>query len=327
MLFSIIIPVKSINDYVRETVPYIQALTENEWELFIVTNNVEENEWQEDERISILESGRVGPAQKRDLGAMRSRGDVVVFLDDDSYPDLNFLSIARNYFLDSEIVAIGGPSITPKGDSFWQHVSGAVFLGRLTGGFPERYVPFGPPKEIDDWPTVNLMVRREDFLSVGGFDCNYWPGDDTWLCLKLKKTGKMMMYVPEMIVWHHRRVGILPHLKQVGAYGLHRGYFARYYPETSFRLKYFLPSFFVLFVLASLVIGLWNQDAFIFSLILFGWTAYVLVMISSIYDSSKHENFLVSLATLLYLPPTHLYYGIRFMMGFLRKGKLVSKLR
>ncbi|QZP17290.1 glycosyltransferase [Methylophilales bacterium] len=327
MLFSIIIPVKSINNYVRETVPHIQALKTHKWELFIIPNSIEENEWADDKRITILESGKVGPAQKRDLGAMSSNGDIVVFLDDDSYPDVNFLKIAKTYFLNSNVIAIGGPAITPKEDSFWQHVSGAVFLGKLTGGFPERYVPYGPSKEIDDWPTVNLMVRRKDFLSVGGFDCHYWPGDDTWLCLKLKKTGKKIMYAPEMIVWHHRRAGFLLHLKQVGAYGLHRGYFARHYPETSFRFKFFIPSLFVFFVLVSIIFALSGQSLFLFLFILFGWTIYILAIVSSIYDSSKHEGLLVSLATLLYLPPTHFFYGIRFMMGFLRKGELVSKLR
>jgi len=327
MLFSIIIPVKSINDYVRETVPYIQALTGHEWELFIIPNNVEENEWPKDERISIIDSGRVGPADKRDLGAQKASGNILVFLDDDSYPDINFLKIANNYFLDSEIIAIGGPAITPKDDSFWQHVSGAVFLGRLTGGFPERYVPFGPPKEIDDWPTVNLMVRREVFLSVGGFDCNYWPGDDTFLCFKLKKTGKKMMYVPKMVVWHHRRAGFFLHLKQVGSYGLHRGYFARHYPETSFRLKFLVPSALLFFVFVSFFVAFWSQNTFLFWLILLGWLTYILALISALFDSIKHESFLVSLVTLLYLPPTHLYYGFNFMMGFLRKGKLVSKLR
>ena len=169
--FTIIIPVKSINDYVRETVPYIQALKSNEWELFIISNELDNNEWSDDKRITILASGKVGPADKRDLGAKKSLGEILVFLDDDSYPESNFLEIANKYFEDSKIIAIGGPAITPKDDSFWQHVSGAVFLGRLTGGFPERYVSFKNPREIDDWPTVNLMVRREEFLFIGGFDC------------------------------------------------------------------------------------------------------------------------------------------------------------
>ena len=78
MLFSIIIPVKSINNYVRETVPHIQALTDHKWELFIIPNSIEENEWADDKRITLLESGKVGPAQKRDLGAISSNGDIVV---------------------------------------------------------------------------------------------------------------------------------------------------------------------------------------------------------------------------------------------------------
>ena len=46
--FSIIIPVKEINDYVRETVPYIQTLDLENWELIIVPNGPDHNEWESD---------------------------------------------------------------------------------------------------------------------------------------------------------------------------------------------------------------------------------------------------------------------------------------
>ena len=39
--FSIIIPVKAINDYVRETVPYIQQLAYQSWELIILPNEAD----------------------------------------------------------------------------------------------------------------------------------------------------------------------------------------------------------------------------------------------------------------------------------------------
>ena len=201
--FSIIIPVKSINDYVRETIPYIQALKVLDWELFIIPNNLENNEWSEDERISIIKSGHLGPADKRDIGAQKASGDILVFLDDDSYPKSNILELANKHFISPDIIAVGGPGITPSSDSFWQKVSGAVFLSKYTGGSPERYVSIGIEKEIDDWPSVNLMVRRDAFLAVGGFDCQYWPGEDTKLCLKLKNTGKRLIYEPQMIVYHH----------------------------------------------------------------------------------------------------------------------------
>jgi GT2 family glycosyltransferase len=323
--FSIIIPVKSINDYVRETIPYIQALKVLDWELFIIPNNLENNEWSEDERISIIKSGHLGPADKRDIGAQKASGDILVFLDDDSYPKSNILEVANKHFISPDIIAVGGPGITPSSDSFWQKVSGAVFLSKYTGGSPERYVSIGIEKEIDDWPSVNLMVRRDAFLAVGGFDCQYWPGEDTKLCLKLKNTGKRLIYEPQMIVYHHRRAGLGRHLKQVGAYGLHRGFFAKKYPNTSFKLKYFLPSLFAIFFILSIPIFLYKDILFLG--IIFGWIIYIIILIKGYFDILKYENLLVSSVSLLYILPTHLYYGVNFIYGYFLKKNLKSKLR
>lgn len=325
MKFSIIIPVKSINDYVRETVTYIQALTTYEWELFIIPNNFEYNEWYKDNRITILESGKVGPANKRDLGAQKATYDILVFLDDDSYPDPNILELASKIFNDSSVIAVGGPGITPADDSFWQRVSGAVFLSKYTGGSPDRYLSIGCKKEIDDWPSVNLMVRRDTFLSVGGFDSNYWPGEDTMLCLKLKKTGKKLIYEPNMIVYHHRRAGFFSHLKQVGAYGLHRGFFAKKYPETSCKIKYFLPSALVLFFSLNTLFAL--LPSIFQNILIFGWCVYIISLLLGFLQILKYENFLVSIVALFFVLPTHLYYGLNFLYGYLFKKKLVSKLR
>ena len=323
--FSIIIPVKAINDYLREAVLHIQQLTSFPWELLIIPDEAEATEWSYDQRIMVVTSGRVGPADKRDLGSRLASGDILVFLDDDSFPEPDLLEVANKYFLDPDVIAIGGPGRTPPSDSFWQRVSGAVFLSRLTGGTPERYVPVGPVRAIDDWPSVNLMVRQDTFMDVGGFDCKHWPGEDTKLCLKLKQTGKRLLYVPEMVVWHHRRTGLVAHLRQVGAYGLHRGYFARYYPETSFRLKYFIPTAFALFVLTSLLAP-WLPEL-VSNLLIGGWVAYVLALLVGMTGALRFEKVSVVLVSALYLPPTHFFYGIQFVRGYGKQSELVSRLR
>lgn len=324
--FSIIIPVKAINDYVRETVPYIQQLSNQNWELFILPNEDCPNEWPRDTRISIAPSGRVGPADKRDMGAKRASGDILVFLDDDSYPEPNLLDVAAKHFSGPEVVAIGGPGITPPHDSFWQRVSGAVFLSKFSGGAPERYVPVGGVREIQDWPSVNLMVRKADFLAIGGFNTDYWPGEDTKLCLELiKKTGRKILYIPELIVWHHRRAGLLGHLKQIGAYGLHRGFFVKQYPETSRKLAYFIPSCFVFFTVLSLFV--WFLPMPLKKLIAMGWGAYGLAMAKVLFDFLAYEKLSVSFCALWYTFCTHLVYGIRFMQGLIFTKRLVSTLR
>jgi hypothetical protein len=131
--------------------------------------------------------------------------------------------------------------------------------------------------------------------------------------------------VPNLVVWHHRRAGFWGHLKQVGGYGLHRGYFAHRYPETSFRLKYFVPSSFTAFVVLTLFTQSlpWPLSAIITT----AWVIYISVLLIGLKEIAKHETWKVGLATLFYVPPTHFYYGIQFVRGYFKKGKLVSKLR
>jgi len=322
--FTIIIPVRAINNYIRETVPYIQSILKDYAELIILPNEQDIDEWH-DSRISIVASGKVGPAKKRDMGAELAQGKILVFLDDDSYPDLKLLEIAKPYFGNSNIVALGGPAITPKNDDFWQKVSGAMFLSRFSGGTPERYLSIGKPRIVYDWPSVNLMVRKDDFIAIGGFNSIYWPGEDTKLCLDLiTKTSKQILYVPEMLVWHHRRAGLFAHLKQIGGYGLHRGYFARKYPATSRKPLYFIPSVFVIFVTFSIIVPF--SEPYIFWFFFLGWSVYVLVIVKALCDIRKYETTKVAMAASVYILFSHLWYGLRFIQGFLTK-KIISRLR
>lgn len=323
-IFSLIIPVKELNDYVRETVPYILSLDFADWELFIVTNENQKTEWPNESRIKMLSSGRVGPAEKRDIAAAVATGQYLVFLDDDSYPEPNLLSLALEKFRDGA-VALGGPAVTPTTDSFKQRVSGAVFSSRITGGSPERYRPVGDQREVDDWPSVNLMMSRDIFLKIGGFNSPYWPGEDTFLCLKLLRAGYRVTYVPNLIVWHHRREGLVRHMKQVGAYGLHRGYFARHLPETSRRIQYIFPSLvFLMFLATPIAIVL---PALLQLLVLLGMCVYLAAVIFGVCDMMRFEKKTVAMAALPYVIATHLSYGYWFLRGLFRRGQLVSKLR
>ena len=322
--FSIIIPLKELNEYVRETVPYIFGLDYSDWELFIVTNDEQASEWPEEPRIKMISSGRVGPAEKRDLAARVAAGTYLVFLDDDSYPESNLLSLALTKFTAGS-VALGGPAMTPRSDSFKQKVSGVVLSSRITGGSPERYRPVGEQREVDDWPSVNLMVKRDVFISVDGFDSPYWPGEDTFLCLKLLRAGHKVTYIPDLIVWHHRREGLLRHIKQVGAYGLHRGYFARHLPETSRHIQYFFPSV-VFLMFLSIPITLLLPEIFRW-LLLLGICGYLSAVVVGILDLMRFEKPIVAIAAFPYVIATHVSYGYQFLRGLFHRGQLVSKLR
>ena len=109
-----------------------------------------------------------------------------------------------------------GPGVTPPNDSVFQKAGGWVSASFLGGG-PAASHRFFPRKkrEVDDYPSMNFVVRKSDFRAVDGFNSRFWPGEDTKLCLDLtKKLGKKIIYDPEVLVYHHRRSLFVPHLKQ-----------------------------------------------------------------------------------------------------------------
>ena len=326
--FSVIIPVQAINDYVLETCGKLAEIEDKNFEIIIFPDELPENSAQMEEKLGarIIASGKVSPAIKRDMALEHAQGDFLAFTDDDAYPDPDWFVVAENKLVPEEVAAIGGPQLTPPNDSFWQKVSGAVFLSPLSGGVSDRYWPGKKVCEVEDWPTVNFIIKKKDFAAIGGFDSQYWPGEDTKLCLDIiKKLQKKILYIPELIVHHHRRAGLKKHLKQIGNYGLHRGFFAKAFPETSRRPVYFVPSLFDVYLFGGLVISLILPK--MIEWYVFGIAIYVLViLISTIFVWSKTKDFMVSLATIPYVIATHIWYGIRFIQGFIFTKKLNSKL-
>lgn len=323
MLFSIIIPLVTINNYIKETVGYILELNYHEWELIIVTNDAEPNIW-EDPRIRLIHSGKVAPGRKRDLGARSCNGDILVFLDDDSYPSKDYLSKAKNYFESDQILAIGGPGVTPESDSFWQKVSGATFLTDISGGVAERYIPKGEKKYVEDWPSVNFLIRKELFLAIGGFNTDYWPGEDSELCKKIISYEKKIYYIPDLLVFHHRRAGVVNHIKQIHGYGLHRGFLAKSGSKNSQNLKYAIPSLSIIILLVIVLFTMiFDTDILFLNFMLM---SYVLILCYGFIQIFRLTPFLVSFCAIPYIVLTHMIYGVAYLRGIF-KTKLTSELR
>ncbi|MDH4330905.1 MAG: glycosyltransferase [Candidatus Moranbacteria bacterium] len=328
--FSIVIPVQKINDYIWETCGKLKELKSKNFEVIIFPDEIEENNAEIEKKLGarIIPSGKVSPAIKRDMAMKYAEGEYLAFTDDDAYPDEKWLDTAEKYLEDEGVSAVGGPQLTPEDDSFWQKVSGAMFMSILSGGAIIRYWPGKKTQEVDDWPTVNFIMKKKDFEEIGGFDSAYWPGEDTKLCLDIiKKLQKKILYVPEMVVFHHRRSGFKKHLKQTGNYGLHRGHFARIFPETSLKLAslYFVPSLFVAFLLLGLIGSFFSM--MILKMYLLGLGIYATaILISTILLVPKTKSVMISIATIPYLISFHVWYGIRFVKGFFFTKELRSKL-
>lgn len=318
--FSIIIPVRGVTNYLKESVQKIKELDFKDFEVVVVTD--EEVCDLMDSRFVAISSGPVGPAEKRNLGARIAKGEIIAFLDDDAYPQKDWLTVADKIFKDSQVFALGGPALTPKNASFLEKMSGKVLESFVASGFTVfRHKP-SAKRIIFDYPSVNLFVRKEAFLSVGGFVTRFWPGEDTKLCLDLvKKYGRGFLYDPSVIVYHHRRNLLIPHLKQISRYGRHRGQFAKVYPETSRAFQYFIPSM----IIFGLVVGpaLCVLLPFLWSIYFSFITLYLSVILFEFARNVFKEKSLLSgyyVAVGIFL--THIVYGINFIIGYIKKPEL-----
>lgn len=323
--FSVIVPVKAINDFVRENVREFLSLDYRNWEILVITNLDEASEWK-DERIKFFSSGRVSPAIKRNIGAEKAKGDILLFLDDDSYPDKNVLQKYDQFFRRSCSSCAGGPGITPQQDGFLAQISGAFFESRFLGGNPERYRSIGGERKVNDWPSVNFAVRKSVFQKVGGFDTDFWPGEDSAFCRNLALSNFEINYLPDAVVFHHRRNSMRTHIGQISGYGFHRGYFARELPENSRKLKYFLPSI-VTGLFISLTIGIGFNPQVFLPLGLVVLSPYFLVVALGFVDVLIRSKLKIAVLVVPLAVASHLVYGYRFIRGFTSLKKIVSKLR
>jgi len=264
--------------------------------------------------ITVIPTGCLNPGQKRDIALKYAKGEILAFIDDDAYPKKDWLKNAILNFQDPEIAAVGGPALTPKEDSLRQKASGLTFASVLVSGqYIYRYLSKNK-LEVDDYPSCNLLVRKAIMLELGGFKTRFWPGEDTVLCRAItKKLGKKIIYDPKVEVFHHRRPLFIAHLGQIANYALHRGYFAKLYPETSLRVSYFIPTFFLFSLIFWGVLSLFSLPIRI--LYLAGLSLYIFLV------------FIFSISKQLYLTPyvilgtilTHISYGIYFLKGLLAK--------
>ena len=346
-LVSIIIICEGYNSFLSEALPYYDKLEYPNFEVFVfMTEKPSKDIVQKYAKVKFIISPETKnkPAEKRDLAIKFAQGEFFAFIDDDAFPHKDWLKNAVEIFKDEKVVAVGGPGVTPTGAAPFsglprkrgcprEHASGWVSASPLGGfGSTYRFIP-QERREVDDFPSMNLIVRSEDFKKIGGFDSSFYPGEDTKLCLDLtQKLHKKIIYDPTILVYHHKRPLFKKHLIQNGRYGLHRGHFARILPKTSRKWFYFIPSVFAIGVITgtiATVISEYTKSAVLIdtyaTLFQFFFGIYIFMLfINAIWVFTKSKNLYVAFLTIPGVFLTHLWYGIKFIQGLL-KPKMEDK--
>jgi glycosyltransferase involved in cell wall biosynthesis len=175
-------------------------------------------------RVSLIQTENQGLSNARNLGMEAATGEIVAYIDDDAYPDPDWLKFLAASFLAKDHAGIGGPNLAPAGDGL---IADAV-----------AHAPGGPVHVLlsDDIaehiPGCNMAYRLDQLRAIGGFDPRFKvAGDDVDICWLLQERGWTLGFSPAAVVWHHRRRSIHAYWKQQKAYAKAESQLAEKWPH------------------------------------------------------------------------------------------------
>jgi len=165
-----------------------------------------------------------GLAKARNTGLLLATGEVVAYIDDDAYPDPQWLKYLAATFMSTSHVAVGGPNIAPSGDG-----PIADCVARAPGGPIHVLLTDTVAEHI---PGCNMAFRKSALAAIDGFDPQFRAaGDDVDVCWRLQERGWTIGFHPGAMVWHHRRNSVRAYWKQQIGYGRAEALLERKWPE------------------------------------------------------------------------------------------------
>ena len=172
----------------------------------------------------LIRTPNSGLSSARNTGLFAATGEIVAYIDDDAYPDADWLKYLAAAFLETPFVGVGGPNLPPCGDG-WV----ADCVANSPGGPIHVLLT---DREAEHIPGCNMAYRKSALLEIGGFDERFRiAGDDVDACWSLQKLNWKLGFSPAAVVWHHRRNSVRTYLKQQRGYGRAEALLEKKWPE------------------------------------------------------------------------------------------------
>jgi glycosyltransferase involved in cell wall biosynthesis len=211
---------------IRETLREIMKLNYPSFEIIVINDGSKDNfsEIVKEFPVKLISTVNNGLSSARNTGMMHAKGEIIAYIDDDAYPDADWLNYLAYAYTTTDHAAIGGPNIAPGTDGFI-----ANCVANAPGGPVHVLVTDELAEHI---PGCNMTFRREALMNIGGFDPVFRSaGDDVDVCWRIQQSGRTIGFHPSAVVWHHRRNSLKAYWKQQKGYGKAEALLEAKWPE------------------------------------------------------------------------------------------------
>jgi GT2 family glycosyltransferase len=174
--------------------------------------------------VKVIDVARGGLSAARNVGIANAPGEIIAFTDADVRVDPHWLTYLVQPFLNSDVVAAGGPNVIPPDDPWF-----AQCIARSPGGPTHVLLDDRIAEHV---PGCNMAFRRDALLAVGGFNPIYVrAGDDVDVCWRCQMLGHRIGFAPAALVWHHHRSSLRAYWRQQVGYGEAESWLYAHHPD------------------------------------------------------------------------------------------------
>lgn len=211
---SIVIPVHNKIDYTYRCLKSISVNTAGSYEVIVIDDASTDNTPDVlgkiiNLRVATNETnlGFVGSCNK---GGKASHGKYVLFLNNDTIVQKDWLGPMVRMIEQNGAGAAGAKLVYPDGKL--QEAGGIIWNDGSGSNYGRGDDPSKPEynfvREADYCSGAALLVRKDLFDALGGFDERFKPGyyEDTDLCFAIRKMGYKVVYQPRSVIVHYEGV-------------------------------------------------------------------------------------------------------------------------
>jgi glycosyltransferase involved in cell wall biosynthesis len=316
MFFSIIIPLYNRPQEIDELLHTLTKQSYLQFEVLIIEDGSKidakaiVDSYSEKLDISYYYKENAGQGFARNYGFERAKGDYFVVFDSDCLIPANYLETVKNYLLEHQLDAYGGPdgahpSFTPVQKAISYSMTSPFTTGGIRGN--KKHIGTFHPR------SFNMGISREVWEKTGGFILTRL-GEDIEFSIRIQSLGFKTGLIPDAVVYHKRRTDLFQFYKQLHFFGRARINIYKHFPS-ELKLVHFFPALFTIFLLLSLIFNLFGSSlAELCNTLL---AVYILLIFFHSWKVNKSSKvaFLSIAASFVQLTA----YGLGFMQDFWKR--------
>lgn len=319
-IVSIVIPMRNEEKYIGKNIESLinQDYPKGSYEIIVVDGMSDDGSQKtvqsfvnSNSNVILLENPDLFTPYALNAGIRKARGEIIIILGAHSFVNVDFIKKNVETFNRVEADCVGGP-IETLGETY---SAKAISLAMASPfGVGDALFRYSQKEGYVDTVAFGAY-KREVFETIGLFDEELVRNQDDEFNYRLRRTGAMIFITPQVKSFYYSRASLKKLAKQYFQYGFWKVRVLQKQPKMM-RPRQFVPFVFVLSVIISLLLSLYNKSFFYLSSLIIGSHLVCDFLFSfRIAEKSQWKN-------LFFLPVVfnivHWSYGLGFLIGLFR---------